>query len=152
MSSSFPYLNLGIGRLDTPNLVPGRVQDLGHESVRNIETQIAGTKRRNKHAQSQTRSEQFLVIGIDSRVYLPGSSRSQSHQDDEERKADGDSSSVEHLMIYPYCAFSTEATHFIVCRRRIFKRRELVGGFGAGMDDDGKRRRHQHVPEIVVLR
>ena len=44
---------MGIGRLNTPILVPGRVQDLGHERVRNIGTRIAGTQRRNSHAQSQ---------------------------------------------------------------------------------------------------
>ena len=96
VTSSFQYLNLGIGRFDTPSLVAGRAQDLGHESVRNIETQIAGIQRRNNHAQSQTRSEQFLVIGIDSRVCLPGFGRSQSHRDDGERKAGRDSGPVKH--------------------------------------------------------
>lgn len=38
MSFSFQLSQMGIGRLDTPSLIAGRVEDLGRESVRNVGT------------------------------------------------------------------------------------------------------------------
>ena len=152
MSSSFQYLNWGLEYLihriwyqaEFRISATNQYVILGHGLQEHKGAMITRSHK--------TISEQSVVIIDDPQVCLRGFSRSQSHLDDEERRADGDYRSIKYWMS-PYCAFSTEATHSL-CRRRILKRRELVGGLGAGMED-GKRRRHQHVlgkqPETASL-